>query len=228
MIAALLVSRELLHAVQSGHLSGLGLCSRRSALQFLVQLLEYSNSCRTSARPWISDFARREDRAAKEISVPVFLSRGVVQISSYIDSVIATLLPSGAVAALGYGQVISRSAHQPFQHGRFCVRTPHALRRKRHRNGSRRLSPRAPLCRSPAALLFSSYRPPSPSRCCSATLWHGLFYQTGRFHRADSVAMSGVVSLARQWAALASGVRAPLFIGLLRSVRPRKRRCVSL
>lgn len=38
---------------------------------------------------------------------PIFLSRGVVQISAYVDSMIASLLPEGAVAALGYGQVIS-------------------------------------------------------------------------------------------------------------------------
>ena len=38
---------------------------------------------------------------------PIFLSRGVVQISAYIDSMIASWLPRGAVAALGSGQVIS-------------------------------------------------------------------------------------------------------------------------
>jgi putative peptidoglycan lipid II flippase len=38
---------------------------------------------------------------------PIFLSRGVVQISSYVDSIIASWLPSGSVAVFGYGQVIS-------------------------------------------------------------------------------------------------------------------------
>jgi putative peptidoglycan lipid II flippase len=37
---------------------------------------------------------------------PVFVSRGVVQISAYIDAVIASLLPTGAVAALGYAQTL--------------------------------------------------------------------------------------------------------------------------
>jgi len=36
--------------------------------------------------------------------LPAFLSRGVVQISAYVDTLIATLLPSGAVAALSYAQ----------------------------------------------------------------------------------------------------------------------------
>jgi putative peptidoglycan lipid II flippase len=35
---------------------------------------------------------------------PVFVSRGVVQISAYVDSILASLLPEGAVAALGYAQ----------------------------------------------------------------------------------------------------------------------------
>jgi putative peptidoglycan lipid II flippase len=38
--------------------------------------------------------------------VPVFISRGVVQISAYVDSLIASFLPTGAVAALSYAQTI--------------------------------------------------------------------------------------------------------------------------
>lgn len=38
--------------------------------------------------------------------VPAFLSRGVVQISAYIDEILASLLPSGAVAAMGYAQAL--------------------------------------------------------------------------------------------------------------------------
>jgi len=37
---------------------------------------------------------------------PVFVSRGVVQISAYIDQWIATFLPTGIVATLGYSQTI--------------------------------------------------------------------------------------------------------------------------
>jgi putative peptidoglycan lipid II flippase len=37
---------------------------------------------------------------------PVFISRGVIQISAYIDALIASLLPTGAVAALGYAQTL--------------------------------------------------------------------------------------------------------------------------
>src|SRR5262249_56928224 len=37
---------------------------------------------------------------------PVFVSRGVVQLSGYIDTLIASLLPTGAVAALLNAQTI--------------------------------------------------------------------------------------------------------------------------
>lgn len=38
---------------------------------------------------------------------PVFVSRGVVQISAYVDSLLASFLPTGAVAALSYAQTIN-------------------------------------------------------------------------------------------------------------------------
>jgi putative peptidoglycan lipid II flippase len=37
---------------------------------------------------------------------PVFVGRGVVQISAYIDALLASLLPTGAVAALAYAQTL--------------------------------------------------------------------------------------------------------------------------
>ena len=38
--------------------------------------------------------------------IPVFISRGVVQISAYVDALLASLLPTGAVAALSYAQTL--------------------------------------------------------------------------------------------------------------------------
>jgi len=38
--------------------------------------------------------------------IPVLISRGVVQVSAFIDGILASFLPSGAVAALGYSQSI--------------------------------------------------------------------------------------------------------------------------
>jgi putative peptidoglycan lipid II flippase len=38
---------------------------------------------------------------------PVFISRGVVQISAYIDSILVSFLPTGGAAALGYAQTLN-------------------------------------------------------------------------------------------------------------------------
>lgn len=38
--------------------------------------------------------------------VPVVVGRGVVQISSYVDGILASLLPTGSVAAIGYAQLL--------------------------------------------------------------------------------------------------------------------------
>ena len=45
-------------------------------------------------------------RAVVSNFLPVFVSRGVVQISAYVDTVIASFLPGGAVAALASAQVL--------------------------------------------------------------------------------------------------------------------------
>jgi putative peptidoglycan lipid II flippase len=76
-----------------------------SGLQFLVQLPSVFKLL-PAFRP-VFDTASKHVRSVFRNFGPIFLSRGVVQISSYIDSMIASLLPVGAVAALGYGQVIS-------------------------------------------------------------------------------------------------------------------------
>lgn len=76
-----------------------------SALQFLVQwprVLQLLPGFRPALN-WGSEHVRTVLRNFG----PIFVSRGVVQISSYIDQMIASSLPTSAVAALGYGQVIS-------------------------------------------------------------------------------------------------------------------------
>jgi putative peptidoglycan lipid II flippase len=78
-----------------------------SALQLLVQLpttLAVSRGARLR-------LARGEGGAGPVRQVfrnfgPVVLSRGVVQVSAYVDAMIASLLPTGALAALGYAQVL--------------------------------------------------------------------------------------------------------------------------
>lgn len=75
-----------------------------SLLQVLVQLpmvLRLLGPLRLSL-----DMASSHVRTVVANFGPVFVGRGVVQISAYVDTVLASLLPSGAVAALAYAQVL--------------------------------------------------------------------------------------------------------------------------
>jgi len=54
----------------------------------------------------IFDTASEHVRTVVRNFVPVFISRGVVQVSAYIDSLIASLLPTGAVVGLTNAQLL--------------------------------------------------------------------------------------------------------------------------
>lgn len=75
-----------------------------SGLQFLIQLptvLRFLWPLRLQLK-----FASEHVRTVAKNFFPVFLSRGVVQISAYIDSWLASFLGTGAVSALGYAQTL--------------------------------------------------------------------------------------------------------------------------
>lgn len=73
-----------------------------SALQFAVQLPTVFRLVHR-LRPVI-DLANAHMRKVLTNFFPVFMSRGVIQISAFVDEMIATFLPQGAVAALSYSQ----------------------------------------------------------------------------------------------------------------------------
>lgn len=75
-----------------------------SALQFLVQLPRVLTLVR-HFRPTISA-GSLEVRTVLSNFAPVFVSRGVVQLSAFIDMIIASFLGQGPVAALGMAQVL--------------------------------------------------------------------------------------------------------------------------
>jgi putative peptidoglycan lipid II flippase len=75
-----------------------------SALQFVVQL-PLVMALSGKLRPGLH-LRDSEVRTVVKNFVPVFISRGVVQISAYIDAMLASLLPVGAVAALFNAQVL--------------------------------------------------------------------------------------------------------------------------
>jgi putative peptidoglycan lipid II flippase len=73
-----------------------------SALQIAVQLPTVLRVVRR-LRP-VLDFANEHVRTVVRNFFPVFMSRGVVQISAFVDAILASFLPEGAVVALSYAQ----------------------------------------------------------------------------------------------------------------------------
>jgi putative peptidoglycan lipid II flippase len=57
---------------------------------------------------WKATFRSEHVRTIVHNFFPVFLSRGVVQVSAFVDQILASLLPTGAVAALSYAQTINQ------------------------------------------------------------------------------------------------------------------------
>jgi putative peptidoglycan lipid II flippase len=75
-----------------------------SALQFAVQVpvvLHVAPDLRFAL-----DMTSEHVRIVTRNFVPVFISRGVVQVSAYIDALLASLLPTGAVTGLTNAQVL--------------------------------------------------------------------------------------------------------------------------
>ena len=76
-----------------------------SALQFAVQLpvvLSLARDLRVRL-----DIRSAEVRAVVRNFGPVFVGRGVVQLSAYVDQILSTLLPLGSVALIRYAQNLS-------------------------------------------------------------------------------------------------------------------------
>ena len=74
--------------------SGLQFVVQLPAIRQLVPALRFNLHRSIPARSAVTNF------------FPVFISRGVVQISAYIDSLLASLLPTGAVTALANAQLL--------------------------------------------------------------------------------------------------------------------------
>lgn len=75
-----------------------------AALQIGVQLPQTIALLRRF-RPAFAGIAEPLRTVARNLG-PVVAGRGVIQVSGYIDNLLASLLPTGAVAALSYGQIL--------------------------------------------------------------------------------------------------------------------------
>ena len=165
-----------------------------SALQFVVQLPVVA---RVAPRLRLSfDFRNPHVRDVITNFLPVMVSRGVVQISAYVDTLIATLLPTGAPTALLnattlytlpvslFGMSVS-AAELPAMAG--VARAGDEALRVRLNNGLRQIA----FFVVPSAVAFLAL----------GDVVAGAVLQTGRFTRDDSV---------RVWAILAGSA-----VGLL-------------
>ena len=123
---------------------------------------------------------------------PVFVGRGVVQISAYVDNVLASLVSSGAVAVLSYAQVITMlpislfgmsvsAAELPAMSGTVGSEDEVArILRRRLSDGLHRIA----FYVVPSSMAFLAI-----GDIIGATL-----YQTGRFGRDDVLWMWGVLA----------------------------------
>ena len=158
-----------------------------SALQMLVQLpsvmklvphlrlrLELTEHVRTTVRNFI----------------PVFVSRGVVQISAYVDAVLASLLPTGAVTGLANAQVLYTlpvslfgmsvsAAALPEMSGAVGLDAMHVLR-DRLNTGLRQIA----FFVVPSAVVFLTL----------GDVIAAALFQTGRFTYADAVFVWGILA----------------------------------
>lgn len=154
-----------------------------SALQFLVQLPRVLQLL-PGFRPRL-DLTSVHVRTVLRNFGPIFLSRGVVQISAYIDSIIGSYLPAGAVAALRYAQIISVLPVSLFSMSVSAAELPAlssgvgtreeiaAFLRGRLSAGLRRIA----FFVVPSAVAFLAL----------GDVIAAFLYQSGRFHHADAI-----------------------------------------
>ena len=123
---------------------------------------------------------------------PVFVSRGVVQISAYVDQILASFLPSGAFAALSYAQTLYllpvslfgmsvSAAELPLMSGAIGSESEVAAA-LRHRLGEGLRQIAYFVVPSAAAFLFLG------------NVVVGAIYQTGRFQQADTTYVWGILA----------------------------------
>jgi len=158
-----------------------------SFLQFAVQAPVAWNLSRHPGRAAITEPVRRAIRNF----FPILLSRGAVQLTAYIDGVIASFLPTGAPAAIGYAQTIYTlpvslfgisisAAELPKMSGDAARAGDYAALRLRIDSGLRRLA----FFVVPSAVAFAAL----------GDVIAGALFEHGRFVHADSLYVWGILA----------------------------------
>jgi putative peptidoglycan lipid II flippase len=161
-----------------------------SLMQFLVQLPKVLQLL-PGFRP-VLDVKSQHVRTVLRNFGPVFVSRGVVQVSAYIDQFIASFLPLGSVSILGFGQFISILPVSLFSMSVSAAELPALSRatgtpeeiaeylRKRLSAGLRRIA----FFIIPSAVAF----------LVVGDIITAAIYQSGKFHRSDVVLVWAVLA----------------------------------
>lgn len=161
-----------------------------SALQFAIQLPTVLRLVK-GLRPVLDTAAESVRRVVRNF-FPVFFSRGVVQISAYVDSLLASLLPTGAVSALNFTQSLYTLPVSLFGMSVSAAELPAmssalgsqeevmAQLRKRLDAGLRQIA----FFIVPSAVGFLAL----------GDVMAGVLYQTGEFKRADTLYVWGILA----------------------------------
>lgn len=123
--------------------------------------------------------------------VPVFISRGVVQVSAYIDTLLASLLPTGAVTGIANAQLLYTlpislfgmsvaAAELPFMSGEASDEAGREMLRRRLDGGLRRIA----FFVVPSAMAFLAL----------GDVLVAALLESGRFRHADSVYVWGILA----------------------------------
>jgi putative peptidoglycan lipid II flippase len=161
-----------------------------SALQFLVQMPTVLKLIRT-LRP-VFDVASENVRTVLRNFLPVFMSRGVVQISAFVDAMLAGLISEQAVAALTYAQSLYTlpvslfgmsvsAAELPAMSSTIGTTGEVAEQLRRRLDGGLR---RIAFFIVPSVVAMIAF----------GDVMTGALYQTGRFGRADSRYIWGILA----------------------------------
>ena len=186
-----------------------------SALQIAVQVPQTLALLRKHR----IDFARVAAplRAVFHNLTPVVVSRGVINLTTYVDNVLASLLPTGAVAALNYGQLLYMVPISLFGYSVAASELPAMSRAAGAMPEQMSTILRTRLNRGLRQIAFMVV-PSSAAFLILGDVIVAMIYQSGAFTRADAVYV---------WAVLAgSGSRTAgrddgtfVQLGVLRAVR---------
>lgn len=124
--------------------------------------------------------------------IPVFIGRGVVQISAYVDGLLASLVAGGAVAVLGYAQVIAMLPISLFGMSVSAAELP-AMSRESGSDAAINDALRSRLLDGLQRIAFYVV-PSAVAFLALGDVIGATLYQTGKFTRGDVVWLWGVLA----------------------------------